>query len=91
MHLSMVIVNNAESNILKSPVEGLATLSISIDPKMFAEQRIFIARAALALLWDFSHKDTRERLTLYTAGSSTLSALQAEPMRLPQEYYDVKP
>ena len=41
--------------------------------------------------WDFSHTDTRERFTLYTAGSSTLSALEAEPMRLPQEFYDVKP
>ena len=29
MHLSMVIVNNAESNILKSPVEGLTNAGCS--------------------------------------------------------------
>ena len=41
--------------------------------------------------WNFTHTDTQERYTVYTAGSSTLRDLQAERTRLPQEYYDVAP
>ena len=33
MHLSMVIVNNAESNILKSPVEGLNYHELNLNKK----------------------------------------------------------
>ena len=41
--------------------------------------------------WNFTHTDTQERYSVFTAGNSTLSALQAEGTRLPGEYYDVAP